>query len=104
MGVIIDKSKCVGCGQCVEICPGNLIQKAADNTAYLKYPSECWNCTACMKECRHQAISLLQAPEAGGRGARMTLKQTGELTEWEIKKPDGSSTLIVTDTSEANKY
>ena len=31
MGVIIDSSKCVCCGKCVDICPGNIIRKNDEN-------------------------------------------------------------------------
>ena len=30
MSIQINKLKCVGCGKCVEACPGNLIKKDTD--------------------------------------------------------------------------
>ena len=33
MSIQINKLKCVGCGKCVEACPGNLIKKDTDGKA-----------------------------------------------------------------------
>ena len=33
MSIHINKLKCVGCGQCIEACPGNLIKKDTDGKA-----------------------------------------------------------------------
>lgn len=103
MGVVINQTKCIGCGSCIRICPGNVIRKGSDNKAYLSDSSDCWNCTSCMKECLVQAIYLSLAPAIGGSGSRMTLTRKGHVTEWEINKKDSRIT-IVTDTDEANKY
>ncbi|MCB2294007.1 4Fe-4S dicluster domain-containing protein, partial [Clostridium algoriphilum] len=51
MSIKIDPQKCVGCGKCLQTCPGNLIFKKDDSKAFIKYPEECWGCTACLKEC-----------------------------------------------------
>ncbi|MDO4803314.1 MAG: hypothetical protein Q4A32_00655 [Lachnospiraceae bacterium] len=47
---------------------------------------------------------MILPPEMGGRGARMTLQQSGHLTEWKILRADGSRILLVTDTDAANQY
>ena len=36
MSIQINKLKCVGCGKCVEACPGNLIKKDTDGKAFIK--------------------------------------------------------------------
>ena len=33
MSIRIQKSKCAGCGRCIEACPGNLIKKDKENKA-----------------------------------------------------------------------
>ena len=34
MSIVINKSKCVGCGQCSIVCPGSLIKMGEDRKAY----------------------------------------------------------------------
>lgn len=104
MGAVIDRSKCVACGRCVYICPGNIIRKGPDGIPYIRHPSDCWNCTSCMKECAGKAIYLALMPEMGGQGSKMTLRRNGHLTEWEILRPDDSRVFLATDTDAANKY
>lgn len=59
MSIQINKLKCVGCGKCVEACPGNLIKKDTDRKAFIKHVKDCWGCTSCLKECRlRQLISF----------------------------------------------
>ena len=56
MSIRIQKSKCAGCGRCIEACPGNLIKKDKENKAFIRQVRDCWGCTSCIKECRHDAI------------------------------------------------
>ena len=34
MSIRIQKSKCAGCGRCIEACPGNLIKKDKEQSLY----------------------------------------------------------------------
>ena len=58
---IRDKTKCCGCGACVNICPNNCITMKEDEEGF-KYPSVnpafCIKCGACLKVC-----PLINAPE-----------------------------------------
>ena len=51
---ITDKTKCCGCGACVQICPRNAIAMQADNEGFL-YPTvdenKCIKCGLCLKTC-----------------------------------------------------
>lgn len=38
MSIMIDKSKCIGCGKCCMVCPGSLIKKDGDNKCIYKVP------------------------------------------------------------------
>ena len=58
MSIQINKLKCVGCGKCIEACPGNLIKKDTDGKAFIKHVKDCWGCTSCLKECRFEAINF----------------------------------------------
>ena len=35
MSIMIDRSKCVGCGKCHEVCPGTLIKLDENKRAYI---------------------------------------------------------------------
>ena len=91
MSIQIDRTKCVGCGQCAEICPGTLI-RMTQKKAEMRYPMECWGCASCVKECPAHAISLYLGADIGGAGCRMTVNKDGiykivyDNITWEIPK------------------
>ena len=84
MSIQINKLKCVGCGKCVEACPGNLIKKDTDGKAFIKHVKDCWGCTSCLKECRFEAINLFLGADVGGKG-----KHSFVQTEWKHQYMDG---------------
>jgi ferredoxin len=55
MSINIDKNKCIGCGDCVDVCPVEALsienEKAVVN-------DECIDCGACVNTCPEEAISL----------------------------------------------
>jgi len=51
----VDKEKCIGCGQCVDICPVEAI-KVDNDIAVVS--DECIECGACADECPTEAILL----------------------------------------------
>ena len=57
MSIRITQNNCVGCGRCIEACPGNLIKKDVQGKAVIKHISDCWGCTSCLKECKTGAIN-----------------------------------------------
>lgn len=103
MSIHIDRDKCIGCGQCAEICPGTLIHIQLQK-AYIRYPMECWGCVSCVKECPVHAISLYLGADIGGMGSRMTVRQDNNLLHWTVVKPDGSHETITVDSRNANQY
>ncbi|MCI5901031.1 MAG: 4Fe-4S binding protein [Blautia sp.] len=59
MPPIIDRTKCVQCGICAQICPLDVIRvKGEKKEIVVKYPYECWHCLACKKECPQGAIHM----------------------------------------------
>ena len=104
MGVVIDRNKCIGCRQCIDVCPGNIIRINDSGKAYLKKKDDCWSCVSCVKECPVSAIELKLSPEIGGRGGRMSLKTKGNVTEWTVIRGNGEKKVIITNTAEANAY
>lgn len=104
MSIQIQKSKCVGCGRCVEACPGNLIKKTPEGKAEIRRIRDCWGCTSCVKECGTGAIRFYLGADMGGRGCTLTVKEKGDLSIWTIEAPDGGIRTIEVNRKNANKY
>ena len=60
MGIQIDLEKCVGCGNCVPVCPFGLLE-IVDDKVQLK--EGCTFCGACQEACADEAILIETAPE-----------------------------------------
>lgn len=103
MSIKIDSDKCIGCFRCMSVCPGNLIYKNREGKAYIKYEKDCWGCTACVKECKNNAINYYLGADLGGNGAYLYTTQNEEELKWHINK-DGKEVLINTNRKESNKY
>ena len=104
MGAFINQSRCIGCGQCADICPGNLIRFHESGKAFLRHVEDCWGCVSCMKECPAGAIVLTLPPEMEGRGGTLTIHREGKQTEWTVNRRNGEREVLITNTDEANQY
>lgn len=104
MSIKIDKSRCIGCGKCVEACPGNLIWQDDAKKAAIRIPEDCWGCTSCVKICPASAISYYLGADIGGNGAEMTVHPHGTFYDWQIRFPDGHETKIAVNRKNANQY
>ena len=60
MGIQIDLQKCVGCGNCVPVCPFGLLDIVDDK---LQLKEGCNLCGACQDACSYDAISIEAVPE-----------------------------------------
>ena len=60
MGIQIDLDKCVGCGDCVPVCPFGLL-KVIDDKVQLE--EGCTLCGACQEACAYEAILIETLPE-----------------------------------------
>jgi len=85
MSIRIDRQRCIGCGKCAEICPGNLIVIDESKKAFIRNPRDCWGCAACVKECRFQAIEYFLGADVCGRGTIMYVKTENELLYWHFE-------------------
>ncbi len=71
MAIIIDKATCIGCGNCLPICPVGAIALEDDGKASIS--EACVMCGACIGECPVAAISREATGEA---------KPACDLTQW----------------------
>ena len=104
MSIRIQSETCIGCGKCLDVCPGNLIKRGEDGKAYIRHPQDCWGCTSCVKECRENAICLYLGIDMGGCGGRLNVEKKGQIWNWKIEVPDGQIHIIDVDQSDANNY
>jgi ferredoxin len=56
MAINIDKKKCTGCGDCVDVCPVEAL--SVKNKKAVVDDDECIDCGACVNTCPEGAISL----------------------------------------------
>ena len=103
MGIYIDKTKCIGCGRCVEICPGNLLT-LKDRAATIRDVRDCWGCTACVKACPKNAICYRLAADLGGAGSELYAIDKENTLTWLLKHPTGTERKVIIDKTQANRY
>ena len=103
MSIRIDTEKCVGCGRCVDICPGTLIGFRG-RKAHMNYPKDCWGCVSCVKECAAGAIEFFLGADIGGNGGTMRVVEDGSILHWQLRRGDGTVKVIDVDRQDANKY
>ena len=53
--IIIDLEKCEGCGECVDICPMEVLE-LKDEKAVVVDLEECAGCMSCVESCPEEAI------------------------------------------------
>jgi len=59
MPTFVYMTRCDGCGECVDICPSDIMH--IDKTyrrAYNIEPNFCWECYSCVKACPQHAIDV----------------------------------------------
>lgn len=104
MSIKIQQEPCIGCGQCVEVCPGNLIKINPLHKAEIRRARDCWGCTSCIKVCPVHAILFFLGEDVGGTGATLSVSRNGRFLDWKVDRPDGSSRVIRVNPGESNQY
>lgn len=103
MSIRINQEKCVGCGKCMEVCPGTLIS-IENHKAWMKYPKNCWGCVSCVKECGTGAIDFYLGADIGGMGSVMSVSSNKDILEWRIKRVDQKDIIISVNRKSSNQY
>ena len=101
--ICIDKKNCVGCGKCIDICPGNLLT-LKNSCATIRDMRDCWGCCACVKICPKGAIAYQLSADLGGAGAKLFAHDSKNKLTWQILKPDGEKIFLEVDKRQANKF
>jgi adenylylsulfate reductase subunit B len=104
MSIQIQKNKCIGCGNCIEVCPGNLLKKDKQGKAEIRHFRDCWGCTSCVKECKQEAICFYLGADMGGRGSTLTFSRQGDMNLWKIRDAQGKEQILEVDSKASNKY
>jgi NAD-dependent dihydropyrimidine dehydrogenase PreA subunit len=55
----VDRDKCTGCGECVEICPEEVYELQNDISVPVNI-EECTGCESCLEVCEQDAISVTE--------------------------------------------
>jgi 2-oxoglutarate ferredoxin oxidoreductase subunit delta len=64
--IVINQSRCKGCGLCVDVCPNNLISvaermnKKGVYPAFSSRPELCTGCCLCVTVCPDAAITIFK--------------------------------------------
>lgn len=58
--VTVDSEKCVGCGECVDVCPVE-VYKLEDGKSTPENADECLGCESCVEVCESSAITVEEA-------------------------------------------
>ncbi|MDR1540700.1 MAG: ferredoxin family protein [Clostridiales bacterium] len=103
MSIRILESKCCGCGNCADICPGGLFEMK-NGKSFLPHPEDCWACASCIKECPEAALRMYLGSDIGGLGGAIHARREGSELKWIIELPGKELRILTTDSRSANEY
>ena len=103
MSIRLETEKCIGCGRCADVCPGNLLVVEAGR-ACLRDARDCWGCTACVKACPRAAIFYTLEASLGGAGGRLYAEDSRDTLTWVLFLADGEEQRIAVNKKQANDY
>jgi len=81
---VIDESKCIQCGACVQKCPFHIISK--DEKGMHIDKENCYGCGLCVTVCKKDAIKLHRKPDASAYEPPETYDDAMEIWRKETKK------------------
>ena len=55
--VTVDEEKCIGCGECVDVCPVE-VYELQDGKSVPANADECLGCESCVEVCDQDAITV----------------------------------------------
>ena len=57
--VVVDKEKCEGCEECIEVCPVD-VYEMVDGKSEPVNAEECLGCESCVEVCETEAITITE--------------------------------------------
>lgn len=92
MPTFVYMTRCDGCGECVDICPSDIMH--IDRTyrrAYNIEPNFCWECYSCVKACPQHAIDVRGYADFAplGHSVRVLRDEEQNMVYWKIRYRDG---------------
>ena len=60
--ISLNAKKCIGCGDCVEVCPQQCYTMGEDGKGVYSFPERCMECGACSLNCRGEALMVEAGP------------------------------------------
>jgi NAD-dependent dihydropyrimidine dehydrogenase PreA subunit len=57
--VEVDQEKCIGCGECVDICPVDVYEMQDEKSVPVN-EAECIGCESCVEVCEQEAITVTE--------------------------------------------
>ena len=60
--IIVDTEKCIGCGECVDICPMEVYELQDEKSVPVNV-EECVGCESCIEVCEQEAITVREIGE-----------------------------------------
>ena len=92
MPTFVYMTSCDGCGECVDICPSDIMHIDPIHTrAYNIEPNFCWECYSCVKACPQNAIDVRGYADFAplGHSVRVLRDEENATISWKIKFRDG---------------
>ena len=60
--IIVETEKCIGCGECVDICPMEVYELQDEKSVPVNV-EECVGCESCIEVCEQEAITVREIGE-----------------------------------------
>lgn len=92
MPTYTDMTQCDGCGECVEICPSDIMHiDKLNRRSYNIEPNFCWECYACVKACPQHAIDVRGYADFAPLGHKVRVRREKALAMvfWKVTFRDG---------------
>ena len=93
MPTFVYMTRCDGCGQCVDICPSDImhIDETVRRAVNIE-PNFCWECYACVKACPQNAIDVRGYADFApmGHSVRVLREEEKGTISWKIKFRNGT--------------
>ncbi len=92
MPTFVYMTRCDGCGQCVDICPSDIMHiDRSYRRAYNIEPMFCWECYSCVKYCPQHAIDVRGYADFAPLGHKVRVRREPDKgsISWKIRYRDG---------------